>query len=122
MNDTYTTKSATQFILISHNVEKYKISCSYSKFLTLKFKNLFYTQDKEEPDSDFLKKRCGINNLQELKDAANKLLRTVDLSKKQKDIEHLLFSKANSAKILRFSNFINRKSPDLPLSTAHCKL
>ncbi|WP_160150020.1 hypothetical protein [Parabacteroides sp. Marseille-P3160] len=31
----------------------------------------------------------------------------VDLKKKQKDFEHLLFNKANSAKILRFEEFVN---------------
>lgn len=35
------------------------------------------------------------------------LLKTVDLKKKQKDFEHLLFNKANSEKILRFGEFID---------------
>lgn len=60
-----------------------------------------------KPDYDFLVKRCGISNLQELKDATNERLKTIDLKVKQGDFEHLLFNKANSEKILRFSNFIN---------------
>jgi len=34
------------------------------------------------------------------------LLKTVDLKRKQKDFEHLLFNKANSEKILHFGAFI----------------
>ena len=35
------------------------------------------------------------------------LLKTVDLKKKQKDFEHLLFNKSNSGKILRFGEFVD---------------
>jgi hypothetical protein len=59
------------------------------------------------PDYDFLSKRCGIHNLQEFKRATNELLKTVDLKKKQKDFEHLLFNKFNSGKILRFGDFVD---------------
>ncbi|PXZ45085.1 hypothetical protein DMB45_01215 [Sanguibacteroides justesenii] len=34
------------------------------------------------------------------------LQKTVDLKKKQKDFEHLLFNKTNSEKILRFGEFV----------------
>lgn len=44
---------------------------------------------------------------QEFKQATVELLRTVDLRKKQKDFEHLLFNKANSEKILHFGAFID---------------
>ncbi|MCK9346123.1 MAG: hypothetical protein WCQ69_00060 [Bacteroidales bacterium] len=56
---------------------------------------------------DFLSKRCGITNLQEFKQATAELLKTVDLKKKQKDFEHLLFNKANSEKILGVEEFID---------------
>jgi hypothetical protein len=59
------------------------------------------------PDYDFLSKRCGIHNLQTFKQATGERLKTVDLKKKQKDFEHLLFNKANSEKILRFVDFVN---------------
>lgn len=58
------------------------------------------------PDYDFLSKRCGIRNLQEFKQAAQELLKNVDLKKKQKDFEHLLFNRAHSERILRFGEFI----------------
>ncbi|MGG6550398.1 UNVERIFIED_CONTAM: hypothetical protein NY100_33885, partial [Prevotella sp. 15_C9] len=56
---------------------------------------------------DFLSRRCGIHNLQEFKQATIELLKTVDLKKKQKDFEHLLFNKVNSEKILRFGEFVD---------------
>ena len=59
-----------------------------------------------KPDYDFLSKRCGVHNLRELKQATSKLLKTVDLKKKQRDFEHLLFNKANSERILRFGDFV----------------
>ena len=71
------------------------------------FYDLMFLLSNSTPDYDFLSKRCRINNLSELKEATNKLLETVDLSKKQKDFEHLLFNKANSKKILRIGDFVN---------------
>jgi len=61
---------------------------------------------QSKPDYDFLSKRCGISNLQEFKDRTEELLKAVDLKRKQKDFEHLLFNKANSEKILHFGAFI----------------
>ena len=43
----------------------------------------FYESYKA-PLYDFLSKRCGVHNLQEFKQAAGELLKTVDLKKKQK--------------------------------------
>jgi len=71
------------------------------------FYDLMFLLSQSEPDYDFLPKRCGISNLQEFKQAAVELLKTVDLKKKQKDFEHLLFNKTNSKKILRFGEFVN---------------
>ncbi|HCC52190.1 MAG TPA: hypothetical protein DEQ30_09130, partial [Porphyromonadaceae bacterium] len=62
---------------------------------------------QSKPDYDFLSKRCGVHNLQEFKQVTIELLKSVDLKKKQKDFEHLLFNKANSEKILRFGEFID---------------
>jgi len=57
------------------------------------------------PDFKFLSKKCGISSLDELKNAAEKLFRNVDLKNKMRDFEHLLFNKNNSAKILRAPDF-----------------
>ncbi|MDR1895781.1 MAG: nucleotidyl transferase AbiEii/AbiGii toxin family protein [Prevotellaceae bacterium] len=84
-----------------------KIAAMLARSKGRDFYDLMFLLSQSKPDYDFLQKRCGISNLQELKEAANKLIETVDLNKKQKDFEHLLFNKANSAKILRFSDFVN---------------
>jgi predicted nucleotidyltransferase component of viral defense system len=84
-----------------------KIAAMLARSKGRDFYDLMFLLSQTKPDYDFLQKRCGISNLQELKKAVNKLLETVDLNKKQKDFEHLLFNKANSAKILRFSDFVN---------------
>jgi predicted nucleotidyltransferase component of viral defense system len=57
------------------------------------------------PDFKFLSERCGISSLEELKIAAEKLFKTVDLKNKMRDFEHLLFNKNNSARILRVPDF-----------------
>ncbi len=59
------------------------------------------------PDFKFLSERCGISSLDELKHAAAKLFKTVDLKNKMRDFEHLLFNKNNSARILRAPEFFN---------------
>ncbi|KAA6320346.1 hypothetical protein EZS27_029870 [termite gut metagenome] len=71
------------------------------------FYDLMFLLSQTKPDYDFLSKRCGIGNWQEFKEATDKLLETVDLKKKHKDFEHLLFNKMNSEKILRFGDFLN---------------
>jgi predicted nucleotidyltransferase component of viral defense system len=71
------------------------------------FYDLLFLLAQTKPDYDFLSKRCGIHNLSALKAATSERLKTVDLKKKQKDFEHLLFNKAGSAKILQFGDFIN---------------
>jgi predicted nucleotidyltransferase component of viral defense system len=58
------------------------------------------------PDYSFLAERCGISNLEELKKSVEKMLKTIDLKKKMKDFEHLLFNKDNSKRILCIGDFI----------------
>jgi predicted nucleotidyltransferase component of viral defense system len=84
-----------------------KIAAMLARAKGRDFYDLMFLLAQAKPDYDFLSERCGINNLQEFKDATNKLLETVDLNKKQKDFEHLLFNKANSEKILRFGEFVD---------------
>ncbi|MFA6334395.1 MAG: nucleotidyl transferase AbiEii/AbiGii toxin family protein [Bacteroidales bacterium] len=84
-----------------------KIAAMLARAKGRDFYDLMFLLSQTKPDYDFLSKRCGIDNLQEFIEATNKLLETVDLNKKQKDFEHLLFNKANSEKILRFGDFIN---------------
>lgn len=58
------------------------------------------------PNFDFLKQRCDVGSLDELKQAIYNLLLKIDLNIKKKDFEHMLFSRQNSDKILRFKEFV----------------
>lgn len=84
-----------------------KIAAALNRSKGRDFYDLMFLLAQAKPDYDFLSKCCGVYNLQELKQATTHLLKTVDLKKKQKDFEHLLFNKAHSEKILQFANFIN---------------
>lgn len=83
-----------------------KIAATLARSKGRDFYDLMFLLSQTKPDFDFLSKRCGVNNLNEFKQATSELLKTVDLKKKQKDFEHLLFNKQNSEKILRFEDFI----------------
>ncbi len=83
-----------------------KISAMLARSKGRDFYDLMFLLAQSNPDYDFLSKRCEVHNLQEFIQATANLLKTVDLKKKQKDFEHLLFNKANSEKILRFGEFI----------------
>jgi predicted nucleotidyltransferase component of viral defense system len=84
-----------------------KIAAMLARSKGRDFYDLMFLLAQSQPDYDFLSKRCGVNNLQEFKEVTNELLKTVDLKKKQKDFEHLLFNKVKSEKILQFEDFIN---------------
>jgi len=84
-----------------------KIAAMLSRAKGRDFYDLMFLLAQIQPDYDFLSKRCGVKNLQEFKQAASELLKTVDLKKKQKDFEHLLFNRANSERILLFGDFVN---------------
>jgi len=83
-----------------------KIAAMLTRAKGRDFYDLMFLLPQSTPDYDFLSKRCGIHNLQEFKQATAKLLKTVDLNKKQKDFEHLLFNKTSGEKILRFGEFV----------------
>jgi predicted nucleotidyltransferase component of viral defense system len=59
-----------------------------------------------QPNYDFLTVKQNIHNLEELKTALADIAAKTDLLHKSKDFEHLLFDEKNSAKILRFNDFI----------------
>ncbi|MCK9305592.1 MAG: nucleotidyl transferase AbiEii/AbiGii toxin family protein [Bacteroidales bacterium] len=84
-----------------------KIAAMLARAKGRDFYDLMFLLAQAKPDYDFLSKRCGVHNLQEFKRATTELLKTVDLKKKQKDFEHLLFNKSNSGKILRFGAFVD---------------
>ena len=84
-----------------------KIAAMVARAKGRDFYDLMFLLSQAKPDYNFLSQRCGIHNLQEFKQATVELLKTVDLKKKQKDFEHLLFNKVNSEKILRFGEFVD---------------
>ncbi|MDP4290662.1 MAG: nucleotidyl transferase AbiEii/AbiGii toxin family protein [Bacteroidota bacterium] len=84
-----------------------KIAAMLSRSKGRDFYDLMFLLAQTKPDYDFLSKRCGVPDLQELKQTTAELLKTVDLNKKKKDFEHLLLNKRNSEKILRFGEFMN---------------
>jgi predicted nucleotidyltransferase component of viral defense system len=84
-----------------------KIAAMLNRAKGRDFYDVMFLLSQSKPDYDFLSKSCGVHNLQEFKKATTELLKTVDLKKKQKDFEHLLFNKTNSAKILRFGEFVD---------------
>jgi len=84
-----------------------KIAATLSRAKGRDFYDLMFLLSQSKPDYEFLSKRCGLKNLQEFKQAIQKLLNSVDLKIKQKDFEHLLFNKANSDRIVRFGEFVN---------------
>ena len=84
-----------------------KIAAMLARSKGRDFYDLMFLLAQSKPDYDFLSKRCGVKNLQEFKQATYELLKTIDLKKKQKDFEHLLFNKDNSERILRFGEFID---------------
>lgn len=83
-----------------------KIAAMLSRSKGRDYYDLMLLLSQTKPDYEFLGKRSGIGNLQELKDAIEKSLQTIDLGQKQKDFEHLLFNRDNSNRILRFRDFI----------------
>lgn len=68
--------------------------------------DVMFLLSRTEPDYQFLVSRLGIHNLAQFKAAVEESLQTVDLRRKQKDFEHLLFHRDNSRRILHFAEFI----------------
>ncbi|HAH56054.1 MAG TPA: hypothetical protein DCM02_12425 [Flavobacterium sp.] len=83
-----------------------KISAMLSRQKGRDFYDVLFLLGQSTPDYDFLKKKCGIRNHVQLKEAIGVMLQNVDLSIKKKDVEHLLFNKNNSSKIQYFNDFV----------------
>jgi len=83
-----------------------KLSAMISRQKGRDFYDAMYMLGMVKPDYNFLTAQRGIHNLEELKLATVVILKTVDLNKKMKDFEHLLFSKTNNERILAVGAFI----------------
>ncbi len=83
-----------------------KLSALLSRSKGRDFYDAMFLLEQTEPDYNFLSKRIGVGNLKELKLAISTILKSVDLKKKTRDFEHLLFNRDNSVKVIRFGEFI----------------
>ena len=84
-----------------------KLSAMISRQKGRDFYDAVFLLAQTKPDYQFLSMRSGIQNIYELKAATTELLKSVDLNKKMKDFEHLLFNKSNTARILHIGEVIN---------------
>jgi predicted nucleotidyltransferase component of viral defense system len=85
-----------------------KISALLSRQKGRDFYDVMFLLGQTAPDYEFLSIRCGIRDLPELKVAIETILKTVNLSNKVRDFEHLLFNKSNSQKILMIKDFVEQ--------------
>jgi len=70
------------------------------------FYDTIFLWQQVQPDYGFLRQRCGIGSHEELKAALAAKLAETNLTEKQKDFEHLLFTRRQSAKILYFGELL----------------
>ena len=83
-----------------------KLSAMISRQKGRDFYDAMFLLGMVKPDYNFLALQRGVHNLEELKLAVVEMLKTVDLNKKMKDFEHLLFNKKNSERILSVGAFM----------------
>ena len=83
-----------------------KISAMLARGKGRDYYDVMFLLSQAEPDYAFLAARCDVRDLPGLKAAVEKALQSVDLSRKQKDFEHLLIHRDNSKRILHFREFI----------------
>ena len=83
-----------------------KISAMLARAKGRDFYDVMFLLSQTHPNFQFLEKKCEIRNLQELKEKTFELLKVTNLNVKKRDFEHLLFNKANSEKVLHFSEFL----------------
>ncbi len=84
-----------------------KVSALLSRQKGRDFYDVMFLMGQAKPDFDFLSAQCGISNMDELKQAFEKMLQSINLSHKAKDFEHLAFDKSNTRRILLFNDFVS---------------
>lgn len=82
-----------------------KISAMLSRQKGRDFYDVMFLLSQTLPDFDFLHRKIKIGNMCELKQSVKTMLNSVDLNKKTKDFEHLLFNKSKSKQIIHFGEF-----------------
>ena len=84
-----------------------KISAMLARQKGRDFYDVMFLLAQTKPDYYFLKKKCNISSLEELKSQTELILKSVNLKDKMRDFEHLIFDKSKSRKILLFGEFIS---------------
>lgn len=69
------------------------------------FYDIMFLLGQTTPDYSYLTSKHQITGPDDLKKAVGKVLETVDLKKKRRDFEHLLFNRDNSVRILRVPEY-----------------
>jgi len=83
-----------------------KISAMLNRQKGRDFYDVMFLLSQTKPDLKFLKDKCDINSLTELKKRVFSVLQTTNLENKVRDFEHLTFNKNDARKIIRFGEFI----------------
>ncbi len=83
-----------------------KISAMLARGKGRDYYDVMFLLSRTMPDYTFLEARNGIGDLKGLKAAVETSLASIDLRKKQRDFEHLLFNRDNSNRILHVREFI----------------
>lgn len=83
-----------------------KISALLDRSKGRDFYDVMVLLSQTKPDYSFLGRRHGIYGPADLKNAFEEKLKEVELGRKQKDFEHLLFNRDNSRRILHFEQFV----------------
>ena len=68
------------------------------------FYDLMFLMSKTSPNLDFLRVKNGISTMEQLKQAVQSRLESVDLNQKKRDFTHLVFNEANADRILHFQD------------------
>jgi len=82
-----------------------KLSAMLSRQKGRDFYDLMFLLAQTQPDYSFLSDMQGIKNLDELKTATADIIEKIDINKKKRDFEHLLFNKTKSERILLIGDF-----------------
>lgn len=82
-----------------------KVSAMLGRQKGRDFYDAMFLLGQTAPEYSFLSSKHGISGPDDLMEAVEKMLKTVDLKKKSRDFEHLLVNQGNSLRILRAPEF-----------------
>ena len=82
-----------------------KVSAMLNRQKGRDFYDAMFLLSQVLPDFTFLAIRSGISDIETLKKAAKDVISSIDMNRKMRDFEHLLFNKSNSTRILRAADF-----------------